>query len=129
MKVPLAVTTNNDNDITMTLCDATRCVGFTYWDRQGIQASEFLSSSATCDRSGPYTGWQNVAYEIWDVRFELTPSRTGAITWSAALDKGMSKAYSYVLKPSSGLWITACRNDPFEQYDVRFVEVTVRKIA
>ena len=129
MKVPLAVTTNVDNDITMTLCDATRCVGFTYWDRSVIHASEFLSSSATCGVSGPNSGWQNVAYEIWDVRFELTPSRTGAITWSAALDKGMSETYSYVLKPSSGLWITACRNNAPEQYDVRFVEVTVRKIA
>ena len=122
-KIPLT----SDNDIAMTLCDSSRCVGFTYFDNRGIDVSQFSSSSSSCSHSSPTSGWSNVAYEIWDVRFELSRSHTLAVTWSAAVDKGMSITYDHVLKPSSGLWLTACRHDTAEQYDVRFIEVTVRK--
>lgn len=120
---------SRDNDMYMTLCDGLYCVGFLYSDNLWIKMSQFSVSSPVCRHSSsPTSQWKNVRYELWDVRFELSSSHTLGITWSADLDKGVSHTYSHVLRPTSGLWTTVCADDQSEQFDIRFIEVTVKKV-
>ena len=126
-KIPLT----SDNDIQMTLCDRSYCVGFGYFDNLEIYPSQFSPSSSVCRQSASPIShqWRNTRYELWDVRFELSSSHTLGITWSAAMDKGVSYTYSHVLNPNSGLWILMCADDDAERYDLRFIEVTVKKVT
>ena len=124
-KIPLT----SDNDLHMTLCDGSCCVGFMYFDNLVLQISQSSSSSSVCQHSSSTSQWNKINYELRDVRFELSSSHTLGMTRSAALDKGMSHTYSHVLKPNSGLWITVCADPFYEHYDIRFIEVTVKKVV
>lgn len=126
-KVP--ITDDDDHDFGVALCDSTHCLGFRYNDYLEVYSLQFNSSSSTCVEGYALSPWETELEDIWDIRFELYPSHTLAITWNYHLDKGISQVYlDTVLDPSMGLNITICRDNYDEIYVVKFFEVTVRKM-
>ena len=117
------VTLSSDCDLYVTICDSYLCSGFLISEQGGVYASHFQASSAICTDDSQQFGWG--AQEVWDFRFELSPSHTLTTAWSGTANKGHYNVYD-AMSRSSGLWLTVCRQEPDERVEIRFIEVSIK---
>ena len=89
-------------------------MGFFFFDNTHIRAVQVVANSSICEIFGSQSSWENVNYQFWNIRFEVSPTHTLGITWNAGSDRGISRVYDSSLKPGNGLWITACRQEKNE---------------
>lgn len=116
-----------DSDFYMALCDGSVCAGYLYYDNRNVDVHEWSALSTTCFNQRRWSDWSNNNAHFWELRYELTPKYTLGITFSPALDRGLSNVYDAVLNPHNGLWITVCRNNVNEHYGIHFIETAVQE--
>ena len=102
-------------------------MGICFFDNTHIKAVQVVANSSICEIFGSESSWENVNYQFWNSRFEVSPTHTLGITWNSGSDKATSRVYDSPLKPDYELWITACRHETSERHYLRFIEVSVRK--
>jgi hypothetical protein len=113
----------SDCDIYLAVCDSNICYGFLTLDQGGVHSAKWPSSSTTCSYFGPHVGWSK--QQLWDFRFELSPSHTIAMSWSGSANVGHHETYG-PMAASSGLWLVVGREEPDESQEIRFIEVSIK---
>ena len=111
-------------DVFLTICDTDDCYGYLVGDEGGFIPAHSKSSETTCGFSGMATIW-NVPQQLYDFRFELSPSHTLTMLWRGTSLDGGYNTYD-AMKPSGGLWLTVCRDEIEESLEVRFIEVSIK---
>lgn len=118
-----------DNDLIVGLCDDVDCAGFSFRDNgDNIYAVKWVKDHHSCLRSKTRLndGWRDNNYEIYEMKFEFSPSNTIGDTWSYAVGKPFRQRFDVAMRLSHGLWVSVCRDSSDEAYTIRSFELFVR---
>ena len=120
----------SDNDLVVGVCDDVDCVGFHYRDNgDNIYAVKWVKDHHACLRSNNRLndGWRDNNSEMYEMKFEFSPSNTHGDTWTYAVGKPFRQKFDVVMRLSHGMWLSVCRDSIDEAYSIRSFEFFIRQ--
>ena len=118
----------SDNDLMVSLCDASLCVGFIFYDNDRVARFNWAhdANAAKC----PTAAFGNAVVHTFssrrEMRFEIRSDRTVGFA-SSGHPYPYAHAFDGRLKPSTGLWLQVCRDSGSEDYEFGYMEFSLKR--
>ena len=120
----------SDNDLMVSLCDASLCFGFIFYDNDRVarfkwahEANAAKCPAAASDFTGNAVG--HTFSSRREMRFEIRSDRTVGFA-SSGDPYPYAHAFDGQLKPRTGLWLQVCRDSASEDYEFGHIEFSLK---
>ena len=115
--------TGGDSDPKLQICDSSYCVGFEYWNPDGVAATGGTNLASECAIETHRTFGPQTSSTNWNIRIEIHPNSTSGITFVGTYSG--TDEYDKKLEPSQGLHFKVCRHDTYEVFRFHLFELAV----